>query len=72
MKWMLQEGLGPIQMARRWPTNSKNTFCKWRIKESNAAFAEYRDQYDGTKDICKLRVLFNESASKSAIRSGKC
>ena len=37
----------------------------------NAAFAEFRYLYDG-KDICILRVLFNESASKSAIRSGKC
>ena len=89
VKWMLQEGLGPIQMTRRCPTISKNTFCKWRIKErkglkqcesrkerpkilDNEAFAEFRDQYDGTKDICKLRVLFNESASKSANRSGKC
>ena len=37
-----------------------------------AAFADFRYQFDGTKDICKLRVLFNKSASKSAIRSGKC
>ena len=30
---MLQEGLGPIQMAWSWPTISKNTFYKWRLKE---------------------------------------
>ena len=74
VKWMLHEGLGPIQMSRRLPTISKNTFCKWRLKERHgltqresrkdhpkilydAALEEYRDQYDGTKGICKLSVL---------------
>ena len=37
----------------------------------NATLDKYRDQYDGMKDIRKFRVPFNESASKSAVRSGK-
>ena len=33
LKWMLQEGLGLIQMTRRLHTISNNTFCKRRLKE---------------------------------------